>query len=238
MGNQIFIHQTSLASLLYAINSKIMPYEVVDKTTSLEIVGEFQEIKNHYDGKGTAVNMTVSVVPSSGKFLSLDNKQGFVFGRDSDLYVNLELTCSNESQNKSSELCLVFNIKMAFNMNVTIQDFDLYMSIGDAEILDAKIMKDVIGMKSRDYRKVIQHILNYAIANFNYVQTTNPIDLKPASTWIPLIREVVSLSASPYVQKEFLFIGFDSKSKEREPVPFSPEIVIHQLNEAVNKFLS
>jgi hypothetical protein len=51
-----------------------MPYEVVDKTTSLEIVGEFQEIKNHYDGKGTAVNMTVSVVPSSGKFLSLDNK--------------------------------------------------------------------------------------------------------------------------------------------------------------------
>ena len=84
-------------------------------------------------------------------------------------------------------------------MNVTIQDFDLYMSIGDAEILDAKIMKDVIGMKSRDYRKVIQHILNYAIANFNYVQTTTPIDLKPASTWIPLIREVVSLSASPYV---------------------------------------
>ena len=78
-----------------------------------------------------------------------------MFGRDSDLYVNLELTCSNESQNKSSELCLVFNIKMAFNMNVTIQDFDLYMSIGDAEILDAKIMKDVIGMKSRDYRKVI-----------------------------------------------------------------------------------
>jgi len=26
---------------MYAINSKIMPYEVVDKTTSLEIVGEF-----------------------------------------------------------------------------------------------------------------------------------------------------------------------------------------------------
>ena len=40
-------------------------------------------------------------------------------------------------------------------MNVTVQDFDLYMSMGDAEILDAKIIKDSIGMKSRDYRKVI-----------------------------------------------------------------------------------
>jgi hypothetical protein len=44
---------------------------------------------------------------------------------------------------------------MAFNMNVTIQDFNLFMSIGDAEILDAKIVKDVVGMKSRDYKKVI-----------------------------------------------------------------------------------
>ena len=68
-----------------------MPYKVIDKTTSLEIVGEFSEIKNHYGGKGTAVNMTVSVVPSSGKFLTLDNKLGFVFGRESDLFVNLEL---------------------------------------------------------------------------------------------------------------------------------------------------
>ncbi len=119
-GNQVFVHQTALASLLFAINNKIMPYKVVDKTTSLEIVGEFSEIKNHYGGKGTAVNMTVSVVPSSGKFLTLDNKQGFVFGKESDLFVNIELECSNELQNRHSELCIVFTIKMAFNMNVTI----------------------------------------------------------------------------------------------------------------------
>jgi hypothetical protein len=84
-------------------------------------------------------------------------------------------------------------------MNVTVQDFDLFISIGEAKILDAKITKDVIGMRNRDYTKVIQHILNYAIANFNYMQTTNPIDLKPASNWIPLIREVVTLTASPYI---------------------------------------
>jgi hypothetical protein len=96
-GNQIFIHQTTIASLLYAINNKIMPYTIVDKTTSLEIIGEFPEIKKHYGGKGTAVNMTVSVTPSSGKFLSIDNKQGFVLGKDADLFVNLDLYCSNES---------------------------------------------------------------------------------------------------------------------------------------------
>ncbi len=99
------------------------------------------------------------------------------------------------------------------------------MSIGDAEILDAKIVKDVVGMKSRDYRKVIQHILNYAIANFNYVQTNNPIDLKPVNTWIPLLREVDSLFASPFVQKEFLFVGFDSKAKGQEPLPVLQEML-------------
>lgn len=102
------MHQTVLASLLYAINNKIMPYEVVDKTTSLEIVGEFQEIKAHYGGKGTTVNMTVSIVPSSGEFLTLDNKLGFVFGKESDLFVNLELHCANSLQNKTRELCLIF----------------------------------------------------------------------------------------------------------------------------------
>ena len=107
-GNQIFVHQTVLASLLYAINNNIMPYEVADKTTSLEIVGEFREIKAHYGGKGTTVNMTVSVVPSSGKFLTLDNKLGFVLGRESDLFVNLELHCANPLQNKTRELCLIF----------------------------------------------------------------------------------------------------------------------------------
>ena len=40
-------------------------------------------------------------------------------------------------------------------MNVTVKDFDLFMSIGDAEILDAKLLKDEVGMKSRDYRTVI-----------------------------------------------------------------------------------
>jgi hypothetical protein len=52
--------------------------------------------------------MTVSIVPSSGEFLTLDNKLGFVFGRGSDLFVNLELHCANSLQNKTRELCLIF----------------------------------------------------------------------------------------------------------------------------------
>jgi hypothetical protein len=176
-----------------------MPYEINDLSTSLSIVGEFQEIKKHYGGHGTAVNLSISITPSSGKFLTLDTKEGFIFGRDSDLYVTMEMYCANPSQNKPSELCLTFDIKTSFNMNVTIEDFDLYLSIGDAQIDSVKITKDIIGMKNRDYARTLQHILNYAIANFNYEQSTHPIDLKPASTWIPLIREVVSLSANPYV---------------------------------------
>lgn len=215
-----------------------MPYQVDDLSTSLQIVGEFAEIKKHYNGHGTAVNLSISITPSSGKFLTVDTKEGFIFGRDSDLFVTMDMYCANPSQNISSELCLTFNIKTAFNMNVTIEDFNLYLSIGDAQIDSVEITKDVIGMKNRDYARTLQHILNMAIANFNYVQTTNPIDLKPASTWIPLIREVVSLSATPYVQKEFLFIGFDSKAKPREDIPITPRLLEELEQVIVKRFLN
>ena len=110
------------------------------------------------------------------------------------------------------------------NMNITVSDLNLYMSIGDAEILSADIVKDEIGMADRDYPRVIQHILNYAIANFNLVNALTPKDLRSISTnWVPLIREVVTLNASPYVQKEFLFIGFDTKTKFVKPVVLSNE---------------
>lgn len=61
-------------------------------------------------------------------------------------------------------------------MNVTVQDFDLYFMINDALLDSVEITKDNVGMKSRDYQKTLQHILNYAIANFNYVYST-PISL-------------------------------------------------------------
>ena len=215
-GNQLFVHQTALASLLYAINTKILPYFVNDSSTSLEIVGEFPEIKKHYDGHGTEVDLSVMITPSSGNFLSLSSKDGFVLGKGSDLYVSLSLYCSNPSMNRTRELCLIFDIKTSFNMNVTVEDFNLYLAIGDATIDSVQVTKDIIGMKNRDYQRVLQHILNYAIANFNYMQSLTPIDLKPASNWIPLFREIVYLTATPYIQDEFLFIGFDAKSKPRD----------------------
>lgn len=154
-GNQLFIHQTALSSLLYAINAKILPYTITDSSTSLQIVGEFPEIKKHYNGHGTQVDLSVMITPSSGNFLTLSANEGFVLGKGSDLYVTLELHCSNPSQNRTRELCLIFDIKTSFNMNVTIEDFDLYLAIGDATIDSVEVTKDTIGMKNRDYQRVL-----------------------------------------------------------------------------------
>jgi predicted component of type VI protein secretion system len=134
-----------------------------------------------------------------------------VIGKQSDIYVTLELSCSNPSQNRTKELCLIFDIKTNFNMNMTVEDFNLFLEIGEVTIESVQVTKDVIGMKNRDYQKVLQHIVNYAVANFNYARSESPIDLKPASSYIPLLREVIKLKASPYIQDEFLFIGFESR---------------------------
>ena len=143
--------------------------------------------------------------------MKISASEGVVVGRDSDLYVTLDLTCSNPSQNITKELCLTFEIKTEFNMNMTIDDFALYLQLGDITINSVQVNKDVIGMRNRDYQKVIQHIINYAVANYNYARYSKPYDLRPASNWIPLLREVIKLKASPYVQDEFLFIGYESR---------------------------
>lgn len=39
--------------------------------------------------------------------------------------------------------------------------------------------------------KVLQYIFNYAVANFKYDYCELNIDLKPASSYIPLLSEVI-----------------------------------------------
>jgi hypothetical protein len=188
-----------------------MPIFVDDISTSLEIIAEFPEIKAHYGGHGTAVNMSITVSPASGKFLSFDVNDGIVFGRDDDLYLTIEFYCANESQNKSSELCVVFDIKTHFWINVTVQDWDLYFLIKDAILDSVELTKDNVGMKDRDYKRVLQHVLNYAIAGYNY-EYYGAISLNETFQLEPVAKEFVSVMVSPYIQNEFLFIGFDAKS--------------------------
>jgi hypothetical protein len=83
--------------------------------------------------------------------------------------------------------------------------------INDFILETVEITKDNVGMKDRDYRRVLQHILNYAIANVNFVYST-PIPLNTTFALEPVMKEFVSITVTPYVQDEFLFIGFDAKS--------------------------
>ena len=175
-----------------------MPYRLDDISSSLEIIAEFPEIKKHYGGHGTAVNMSISMTPASGKFLTVSKETGITFGKGDDMFITMELYCSNESQNITSELCVVFDIKAAFWMNITVSEFDVYMLIGDAELYSVDITKNIVGMKDREYQRVLQHILNYGIANYNFVNSV-PLSLNSTNPFIPVAKEFISMTVSPYV---------------------------------------
>ena len=175
-----------------------MPYRLDDISSSLEIIAEFPEIKKHYGGHSTAVNMSISVTPASGKFLTVSKETGITFGKGDDMFITMELYCSNESQNITSELCVVFDIKAAFWMNITVSEFDVYMLIGDAELYSVEITKDIVGMKNREYQRVLQHILTYGIANYNFVNSV-PLSLNSTNPFIPVAKEFISMTVSPYV---------------------------------------
>lgn len=154
-GSQVFIHESALASYFYSVYDQIMPYRIDDISSSLEIIAEFPEIKQRYGGHGTMVNMSVTVTPSSGKFLSIEADTGLTFGKADDLYVTMEMFCSNPSQNITAELCLVWDIKTWFALNATISDFQLYVLLIDAQLESVTITKDNVGMKDRDYQRVL-----------------------------------------------------------------------------------
>ena len=120
--------------------------------------------------------------------------------------------CSNPEKNLTSELCVVFDIKTRVYLNITVQDFDLYTTITDALIDSVQITKDNVGMDDRDYQKMLQHILNYGIANYNYVNQGVPVSLNSTSKFEPVVEEITSMRLSPYVQDQFYFLGFDALS--------------------------
>jgi hypothetical protein len=128
-----------------------MPFIIDDESTSLSLVAEFPEIKNHYGGHGAYVNMSVSLSPASARFISIDTTRGVGFGEKDDLYLTVEMYCSNPSQNLTVEQCLVLDIKTRFFLNITIIDFDMYTMIQDAFIDSVEIVKDKVGMDERDY---------------------------------------------------------------------------------------
>ena len=82
--------------------------------------------------------------------------------------------------------------------------------IQDAFIDSVDIVKDNIGMDDRDYQRVLQHLLNYGIADFNYQNSQAPVSLNSTSKFEPVAKEITRMSASPFVQDEFLYLEFDA----------------------------
>ena len=53
-------------------------------------------------------------------------------------------------------------------------------------------------MKDREYQRVLQHILNYGIANYNFLNSV-PLSLNSTNPFIPVAKEFISMTVSPYI---------------------------------------
>jgi hypothetical protein len=70
-SNQIFIHQTTIASLLIGVMEEFMPYEIKDGNVTSEILQLFPEIGDYY-GESITTDLLVNVYAPSGEFLSIN----------------------------------------------------------------------------------------------------------------------------------------------------------------------
>lgn len=83
LGNsqQLFIHESMLASLFFALDSQFFPIKVEDQNVTSMFVGTFFEMKKYY-GADVHTELEINVLANDGKFISLNKSAGIEIGKN------------------------------------------------------------------------------------------------------------------------------------------------------------
>jgi hypothetical protein len=79
-SQQIFIHQSMLASLFFALDGMYLPAEVNNQNVTNQLTGFFSEIQDYY-GEKSNTTLKFNLLADNGDFLSINKSTGLEIGR-------------------------------------------------------------------------------------------------------------------------------------------------------------
>ncbi len=80
-SQQIFVHQSTLSSLFFALDEQFLPVEINNANLTKQLGGFFREIGQYYGEKSTTT-IKLSLLADDGSFLSINKTTGFEIGKN------------------------------------------------------------------------------------------------------------------------------------------------------------
>jgi hypothetical protein len=81
-SHQIFLHESTLGSLFFAVSEALFPLKVNNTNVTSQFLQFFFEIKNHY-GHNMTAELEITVIADNGEFISINKSAGFEIGKKS-----------------------------------------------------------------------------------------------------------------------------------------------------------
>ncbi|TNV80189.1 hypothetical protein FGO68_gene15348 [Halteria grandinella] len=207
-SNQVFIHQSMLASLMMVLEQEILPVRLNDTNTTNQILQLFPEIQYHY-GESLVSEVYVDLTVQSGGFLTLSQASGMMIGKDEITTLHLQVYAKNSTM-PAQEMAVQFDMDLLMVLNSTIQpDWKLYLNIPKLLIANTIVSHDNVGMVSRNYDSLMTAVLRSATNSIN-VKWRRPFDLVSLDPeTLPFIQNMLlHLQATPFLMDEFYYVGF------------------------------
>jgi hypothetical protein len=204
-SQQIFIHQSMLASLFFALDGMYLPAEVNNQNVTNQLTGFFSEIQDYY-GEKSNTTLKFNLLADNGDFLSINKSTGLEIGRKGNAVLQMLVFCANDTT--PQELAVEFSMNLVADLNVSSDNYYIYINLPYFVVSNVTITNDKVGMYHRDYNKLISAILMTLVTDLN-AQFATPYDMR--TIWPDFMMLIVNVFTypriSPYYYDEFIYLG-------------------------------
>ena len=132
--------------------------------------------------------------------------------------------CTNETTT-DSEKAIELNLDVSANLNVSLENFIVYVAANDVTIQNTRVTYDLVGMDYHPFDELLTDVAKQMITDFN-IAHEGGINLVKKFPTLAFISGMARNSiASPLVQEEFLYAGFKWISDFGEAKPLVQEFL-------------
>jgi len=188
-SNQIFIHQDAFNSAYQALLKE--PISINDPDLSSQLLQLLPELTEKL---GNDFNLSI-LIQLGGKHPVQISDEFQIQGAIADIQFLTNGTFAFELQ-----------LTLNATLDLTLKNYTIYPLIRGAEVVEAKIVKDTVGIFKRNYAAVFTSVLESQVVDFNYWygKGINLRQLDPTVDFLAGLYKNVTVQAVP----EHLFLGF------------------------------
>jgi len=151
-------------------------------------------------------DIEIAILADNGDFLTLNKSAGIEIGRHGNAMLQLMLYAANDTTKR--ELAVQFDMNINAILNVTEDNYYVYVHIPSIYISNTKIVNDKVGMLGRNYDELLSLFMGMAQEIINE-QFKTPYDFRVLDPQLMFFITSVFRSprVSPFYLDNFIYLG-------------------------------